>query len=458
MYFNPILSTDSYKTTHYKQYPPGTEKIYSYYESRGGLYKETVFFGLQYIMHYLPCFTQEEDIAFAQEFLKHHFGADHLNRSGWEYLATQYPDALPLHIKAVPEGTVVPTHNVLMTVENTDPKCYWLTNFVETLLCHTWYPTTVATVSREIKKTFLKALKQTGDPSTIDFKLHDFGMRGATCVEAAAIAGAAHLVNFKGTDTLPAIEFLNKYYTSDPMKMYGFSVPASEHSTMTSWGREHEVDAYRNMLDSYPDSTVSVVSDSYDVFAACRDIWGGDLKEQVQKHKGTLVVRPDSGPPVETLKQVFHELGQAFGWSENDKGYRVLPSNVRVLWGDGIDHAAVKKIISALKREHISLDNLAFGMGAGLVQRLDRDTQKMAFKCSWAQINREGREVYKDPVTASGKMSKRGRLKLVLDDNGNYCTVPESDPRPDQLVTVYDPKHGSLNSCDFAEVRERAKV
>ncbi len=458
MFFNPILATDSYKTTHYKQYPYGTEQIYSYYESRGGLYKETVFFGLQSILKSLAHYTSVEDIDYARRVLSVHFGADHLNVTGWAYLAANYPDFLPLRIKAVPEGTVVPTHNVLMTVENTDPRCYWLTNFMETVLCHVWYPMTVATLSREIKKSILKGLKETGTPELIQYMLHDFGMRGATNIEAAALGGAAHLVNFSGTDTLPALELILDRYTIDKEKgrIYGASVPASEHSTMTSWGREHEKDAYANMLNSYPDSTVSVVSDSYDVFNACKNIWGGDLKAQVLNHKGKVVVRPDSGEPVETIVKVLMELGQAFGWHTNDKGYAVLPENVRVLWGDGIDHKAVKRIIKALKKEEISLDNVSFGMGGGLLQKIDRDTQKLAFKCSWAQVQGEGRDVWKDPITSPGKQSKRGRLKLVLDAKGKYATVPESDPRPDQLVTVYD--NAPTKLWDFEEIRERASL
>jgi nicotinamide phosphoribosyltransferase len=464
MYFNPILSTDGYKPTHWKQYPPGTSKIYSYYESRGGLYPECVFFGLNnQLRRHLPAHTSQSDISTADLLLKHYFGHDYLNREGWDYLASAYKyKPLPLVIKAVPEGTVVPIKNVMMTVENTDPKLYWLTNYIETMLCQVWYPITVATVSREIKKTLAKGLRDTGaDMAGLDFMLHDFGMRAATCMEAAAIGGAAHLINFKGTDTLPTLEFINDEYTPHGEWNFdtGFSVPASEHSTMTSWGREHELDAYANMLDAYPEGAVSVVSDSYDIFKACEYMWGVALKEKVLNRKGTLVVRPDSGPPAETLVQVFEKLSHAFGYTENEKGYKLLPPQVRMLWGDGIDHKEIKKIIRVFKKEHISLGNIAaFGMGGGLIQKVNRDTQMLAFKCSWAEVNGEGRDVYKEPVTGSGKKSKRGRLKLVKDDKGQFLTVPESDPRPDEMVTVYDPENGLADPPSFAEIRERAKL
>jgi nicotinamide phosphoribosyltransferase len=163
-----------------------------------------------------------------------------------------------------------------MTVENTDPKLFWLTNYLETLLVQVWYPSTVATQSFAMKKLLLEYLHETGDPLLIDFKLHDFGYRGVTCPEQAAIGAASHLVNFQGTDTIAGLELLGEYYDEF---CAGFSIPASEHSTITSWGKEHEVDACRNMLTQYPEGYVACVSDSYDIFNCCENIWGGELRE-----------------------------------------------------------------------------------------------------------------------------------------------------------------------------------
>lgn len=247
---NLLLQTDSYKLTHFRQYPPKTEIVYSYLESRGGMFEETLFFGLQYLIKaYLEGQVfEKEDIYEARDFAKQHFGNDHcFNFDGWHRLYDKHQGRLPIRIRAVPEGTVVNTSNVLMTMENTDPEFPWLTNYLETLLLKVWYPTTVATLSRRIKQVIGRALERTGDPGLLNFKLHDFGYRGVSSEETAAIGGAAHLVNFMGTDTIAAIRLLQQFYNVKDMP--AFSIPASEHSTITSWGKEHEVDAYRNMLE-----------------------------------------------------------------------------------------------------------------------------------------------------------------------------------------------------------------
>lgn len=418
---NLILMTDSYKVTHWKQYPPQTEKVYSYFESRGGEFKGTVFFGLQYIMErYLTEGIWPSQVEEAAELYAKHFGSpDLFNYDGWMQIAKR--GYLPIKIKAVPEGTRVPTHNVLMTIENTDERFPWLTNFIETLLVQVWYPTTVATLSWETRKLILDYLDVTGDPSLIDFKLHDFGFRGATTPEAAGIGGAAHLVNFLGTDTIPALTVARDYYGTD---MAGYSVPASEHSTMTSWGKDHEVDAYRNMVDQFGDQPFySVVSDSYDLFNAAKNIWGDTLKSKVLGSGGTLVVRPDSGVPSVIVPQLLQALGEAFGYSVNKKGFRVLNPKVRVIQGDGMDYNLIDRTLSSMMIQKWSADNVTFGMGGGLLQKVNRDTQKFAFKTSSITIDGHDQDVYKSPVTDSGKVSKKGRLGLTSD----FKTASESE-------------------------------
>jgi nicotinamide phosphoribosyltransferase len=246
-----------------------------------------------------------------------------------------------------------------------------------------------------MKQVLLKYLQETGDPAGLPFKLHDFGFRGVTCPEQAAIGGASHLVNFQGTDTTVGLVLARKFYKA---QMPGFSIPAAEHSTITSWGEENEVDAMRNMLEQYPDGFVACVSDSFDIYRACSDYWGTQLKDKVLARDGVLVVRPDSGDPPTVVNKVLDILGDKFGFETNAKGFKVLNPKVRVIQGDGIDFAMLDKILSAMKVNGWSADNIAFGSGGGLLQKLNRDTQKFAFKCSQVVIGDESRDVYKRPI------------------------------------------------------------
>jgi len=419
---NLILNTDSYKVSMFKQYPAGTTGVYSYIESRGGRYDRTVFFGLQaFIKEYLLSPITQEDIDIADEILTLH--GEPFNRAGWQYILDKHAGYLPVVIRAVPEGTVVPVKQVLATIENTDPECFWLTTWLETaLLRAVWYGTTVATQSWTIKQVIKDYLEKTGDPTTIDFKLHDFGARGVSSMESAGIGGAAHLVNFMGTDTITGMMYAREYYNAG---IAGFSIPAMEHSTVTSWGREGEVNAYRNMLDSFakPGSIVAVVSDSYDVYNAAEKLWGEELRQQVIDSGATVVIRPDSGDPVEVNRRLVEILGRKFGYTTNAKGFKVL-NNVRLIQGDGINELTVRSILGAFMAMGWSADNIAFGMGGALLQIVDRDTQKFAMKCSAAQINGEWVDVFKDPVTDRVKTSKKGRVTLWA-SGGEFQTSVE---------------------------------
>lgn len=450
---NIMLLSDSYKHSHYKQYPKGTSKVFSYFESRDGAkFDETVFFGLQYfLLKYLAGqVVTPEKIGQAQWYVNNHMGAGTFNERGWTHIWNKYGGRLPVRIKAVPEGMSVPVSNVMMTVENTDPECYWLTNFLETLLVNVWYPCTVATQSREMRKVLENYLEKTGSESA-DFKMHDFGVRGVTSPEQSALGGAAHLVSFKGTDNLPALVFCKNYYNED---MAGFSIPASEHSTITSWGRENEASAMLNMLEQYPTGLVACVSDSYNIWDACRDIWGGKLRDKVMNRDGVLVVRPDSGNPVVTVRHVIETLMSRFPFTVNDKGYKVLDKHVRVIQGDGVDLQSMNDILFALKTYNISADNVAFGSGGGLLQKMNRDTQRFAFKCSEVIVNGHNRDVFKDPITDQGKVSKKGRLKLVQDSFGKLVTVQEDEPGDSLLWTVFN--NGKVtHTSTLTDIRER---
>lgn len=452
-----ILKTDSYKASHYRQYPGDTQHVYSYFESRGGEYPETVFFGLQYILqrHLAGEVVTLDDVHEAEDIIGAHFGdASMFNKGGWLRIVHEHGGQLPLHIKAVPEGTPVRNSNVLMTIVNTDPMLPWLTNYVETLLCQVWYPSTVATLSRENKRTIAKYLEETGTPEDIDYKLHDFGYRGSTSHESAGIGGCAHLVNFKGTDTMAALMVARRYYD---MQMAGHSVPAAEHSTITSWGRENEGEAYRNMLEQYPTGIVAVVSDSYDIFNACENIWGNYLKDEVLSRNGVLVIRPDSLYPPKVVCEVLGILADKFGFATNGKGYDVINPKVRVLQGDGINNDMVEEILRQMRAKRWSADNIAFGSGGGLLQNMNRDTQQFAFKCSaMSGLSGQWFDVYKSPVGAAQKQSKRGRLKLILKD-GEHQTVPIESSGADVMRDVF--YNGEILGGDcLADIRERAAL
>jgi nicotinamide phosphoribosyltransferase len=455
---NLILNTDSYKMSHYLQYPEGAEFVSSYIESRGGVYPEVTFFGLQmFLKQYLTKPISQADIDEAAIICQAH-GVP-FNREGWQYILDQHQGFLPLEIEAVAEGTQVPVGNVLVQVINTDPKCAWVTSYIETALLRAiWYPTTVATVSKNCQKIIARYLAETADDlSGLPFKLHDFGARGASSDESVAIGGLAHLVNFMGTDSLSAIIAARRFYAVD---MPAFSIPAAEHSTITSWGRNGEAAAYANMLKQFagPNKLVAVVSDSYDIWNAIDNIWGRELKEQVEKSGGTLVIRPDSGEPVEVVPLALEKLMDKFGYSINSKGYKVLPPCVRLIQGDGVCANSIEAILAEMKKRKLSADNVAFGMGGELLQKVNRDTQKFAMKASAICIKGEWRDVNKDPITDQGKRSKKGRLALIK-ENGTFKTVLKKQIAADnnQLQTVF--KNGKLLvDLTFDQVRKNAAL
>lgn len=457
---NGIIDTDSYKASHWLQYPPQTELVHSYLESRGSdrEWRETVFFGLQYVLkrYFLGSFTQSM-VEEAREVITAH--GEPFNCEGWTALVAKHGGRLPLRVRAVPEGSVVPLRNVMMTVENTDPEFFWLTSWFETQLMRIWYPCTVATQSFHIKRDVYRYLKETADDADaeIGFKVHDFGARGVSSQETAAIGGAAHLVNFRGTDTMAALLLHRRFY-NEPMA--GFSIPAAEHSTITSWGRDNEAEAYRNMLRHFarPGSLVAVVSDSWNIYDAVERIWGDSLRQEVVDSGATVVIRPDSGDPVEVVSRVAAILGEKFGTDINSKGYRVL-RNVRIIQGDGVNQVSINAILDRLKSRGFSASNVAFGIGGALLQKIDRDTLKFAYKCSAIVAGGRLIEVYKQPITDAGKSSKRGRLDLV-GEAGGYRTVKLGDAAavsaPGSAMRTVFENGELLVDDDLATIRSRA--
>lgn len=457
---NILLNTDSYKASHWLQYPPGTENVFSYVESRGGKYDRTLFFGLQILLKsVLTKPITEPDIVEAAQFWAAH--GEPFNEEGWRYILKQHGGYLPVRIRAVPEGMVIPVSNVLMTIEATDEKCYWLPSYLETMLLRAcWYGTTVATNSWHIRKMILKFLEETGDPAGIDFKLHDFGARGVSSFESAGIGGAAHLATgAMGTDTVTGALFAMKYYHQQDM--VAFSIPAAEHSTITSWGQENEARAYLNMIRKYskPGAAFAVVSDSYDIYHASKNIWGEELKAELLDSGGMLIIRPDSGHPATVVMKVLRILEDKFGATENAKRYKVL-NHVRLIQGDGVNASSIREILNWMKGADYSADNIAFGMGGGMLQQLDRDTQKFAMKCSAIKINGMWHDVWKDPVDDPGKKSKRGRISLFTDPLVGIATAREdliyAGKHREDLMRVVFENGRSIGESTFAEIRARA--
>jgi nicotinamide phosphoribosyltransferase len=448
---NLLLSTDSYKASHWLQYPPGMQAMTSYIEARREL-GETVFFGLQAIIQeFLSQPITMDDVVEAAALFQAH--GEPFNYEGWQHIVDAHDGFMPVEILAVPEGTVVPNGNVLAVVNSTDHHVPWVASYLETLLLRVWYPTTVATKSYRMKQLIRRFMEETGaDLAGLPFKLHDFGARGVSSGESAMLGGMGHLVNFMGTDTVEALVGMRRYYGAD---MAGFSIPAAEHSTITSWGKEYEGLAYLNMVHQYskPGALYAVVSDSYDLANAVKNLWGGSLKQAVIDAGGTLVVRPDSGNAVQNVCDTVKALDESFGSTVNAKGFKVL-NNVRVIQGDGINgEFAVAVILDALVRDGYSADNVAFGMGGGLLQHCNRDSEGFAMKCSAVKVNDEWRDVFKE---APGKNSKRGQLDLIRNEQGEFQTVPLtrgwSDKKVSCLQRVY---HNGLqfNTLTLDEVR-----
>lgn len=453
---NMIINTDNYKHCHYPLYPKGTEYISSYIESRGGEFPVTMFVGLQaFIREYLMHPITLEDIDEA-EFTEREQGM-HFNRDNWMGILNDHGGYLPVEIEAVPEGSVLPTKNVLVQVINTDPKYWWATSFFETaLLRAVWYPTTVGTISWLAKQQIKLALKQTSDnPEIVRHILHDYGARGVSSQESAALGGLAHLVNFSQSDTVPGILAAKKYYNAvDPSN----SGPNSEHAGFCAWGRDDEVGAMRNMLEIYADNGVALLlTDTYDHEHAVKNIIGGELKEMVENFPGLVGIRPDSGDVVQVTSDTTEWLMENFGYTTNSKGYKVLPDYLRVVQGDGVRRESLPKVFIEMERRGLGAENAVFGMGGGLLQHCNRDTLEFGMKASAAKVNGQWRETAKSPTGDSMKVSKAGRLALQYVD-GDYRTVPRDSIPPEENVLVPVFRNGQLlKKWDFAELIERSE-
>ncbi|MFV0481887.1 MAG: nicotinate phosphoribosyltransferase [Campylobacteraceae bacterium] len=417
---NFLLDSDSYKYSHFLQYPKNSG-LFSYIEARVG--EDIRFFGLQYILKtmFSKMFTKE-DIKEAKEIIEAHGLV--FNEKGFnDLLSLGY---FPLKIKALKEGLVYPSSIPLVSIQSTDDRFGWLVSFIETALLRVWYPTTVASNSYKAREIIKKYTKNTA------FKLHDFGSRGVSSSESAMIGGMAHLLNFRGTDTAIALLGARKYYNAN---IAGFSIPAMEHSTVTSWSKEE--DAFSNMLNVFAKNgaMLACVSDSYDYINAVDNIWGVELKEKVIKSGATIVIRPDSGDPLELIPYTLNSLAKNFGFTLTNDGK--LLNNIRIIWGDGINFVMIDKILSLITKEGWSADNVNFGMGATLLQKVNRDTYSFAYKASAIKIDKKWRGICKNPKTDPNKKSKSGRIGVELVGEKYIVKDLDKDKFDNELKTVF---------------------
>jgi nicotinamide phosphoribosyltransferase len=437
--YNPMLLCDWYKQSHVAQYPPDTEIIYSTWiprDSRIPGVEEVVAFGFQaFIMQWLISYFDEWFFTMPWPELKEDF--DIVVRSA---LGIAEPDSshfqalhelgyLPLRIRAVPEGTLVPIRVPMLTIENTMPEFYWVTNFIETLFsAECWMPSTSATIALEFRKIFDRYAKVTGyDKEFVQWQGHDFSMRGMASLSAAAASGAAHLLSFSGTDTIPGMLFARDYYDADlAHDLVGGSVPATEHSVMCAYGQDEHASFERLLTEVYPTGIVSVVSDTYDLWKILGEVLPG-LRDVIMERDGRLVIRPDSGDPVKIVcgdpdadgmaqAGAYVLLCEVFGADKNDKGYMELDTHVGLIYGDAINLDRCERICAGLEAKGIAPSNLVLGIGSFSYQFQSRDTFGFALKSTWAQRNGQGIHIFKDPVTDDGmKRSLTGRVGVVRD-------------------------------------------
>jgi nicotinamide phosphoribosyltransferase len=383
------------------------------------------------------------------------FGHNYFNRGGFEYILNEHKGKLPIEITAVPEGSIIPSRNILMQIINTDENCAWLPNFLETILLHVWYPTTVCTNSYKLRMLIDSYAQKSGTRVT-PFHVHDFGMRGVSSLQSSGIAGSAHLVNFLGSDNTVGRRYAKAFYNADG-KDLSSTIYAAEHSTVISYGRDKELESYNNIIDSAPpELPISIVSDSYDHLHAVKEYFGDSLKEKIMSRTGKVVIRPNSGNGVEISDKTIELLGKSYGFIENSGGYKTLNPHVGVIYGDRVSEDAIKCILDRLvNRKKYSTDNIVFGIGKELTQAVNCDDYKFAFKASTIMVNDEWRDIKKTVVTDHTKASKAGRMKLIIDENGNYKTIPLDDEGNDVLKTIF--KNGKITKkVTFDEIRKRS--
>jgi nicotinamide phosphoribosyltransferase len=455
---NLILNTDSYKLGHFLQYPEGVRAVSGYVTTRGHSYKpEVMFFGLQmFLKEYLGKPITSADIDEAEEVAT--LNGQPFDRTGWAHILKVHGGYLPLRIEALPEGLAVRRDVPLVQISNTDPHLPWLTSYMETaLLRAVWYPSTVTTMAWRLRQMIAPFLERTSDRAEelIPRMISDFGGRSTTSLEQTGLGGAAHLVHFHMSDSLAGVRHARRYYGA---LMAGRSIPASEHTTMTAWGQSRETDAFSNMIDRFARfGAYSVVSDSYDLNNAVAEVWGKTLQTKVRAAGATLVVRPDSGDPIDTPVQVVAQLAYAYGTHLNGKGFKVLDDNVRVIQSDGVTYQDIQMILGRLEAMGFSAENISFGIGSTLLQKVSRDTLSFTFRAS-AMLASDGnwQTIGRRPANPREKAPSGGR-QAVYRDEGEIAGVPleELGRRENLLVPVWE-NGRLLKEWSFEDVRRQA--
>lgn len=479
---NPIMLIDGYKLDHRRQYPEGTTGVYSNWtprESRMPGVDKVVHFGLQ---AFLDDFAADMDRRFfsqnarivCQRYEKRVNGYLGPNAIGTEHISALHSlGYLPLEFRGLPEGTHVPIGVPMFTVENTHPDFFWLVNYIESLMSsELWLPCTSATKAVRLRRLLDAAAARTGtDPAFVPWQGHDFSFRGMPGAHAAAMSGAGHLLAFTGTDTLPALDWIEHHYGPLPEGyLLAGSVPATEHSVMCAGGSAtlNEAATFSRMLELYPSGIVSVVSDTWNLWKVLTTILP-QLKEQILARPGKLVIRPDSGDPVKILcgdpeetgaarKGVVQLLWDFFGGSMNKKGFLELDPHIGCIYGDAITYETADKITRRLEEQRFASGNVVFGIGSYTYQgNTTRDTFGFAMKATWAKINGEPHALYKDPVTGRSKRSAKGRLAVRMEENG--LMLFNNATKEEEAVSLLRPvwRNGRfVHSDTFDVIRERA--
>ncbi|GAA4278665.1 nicotinate phosphoribosyltransferase [Aquimarina mytili] len=460
---NPLLLTDGYKLGHKEQYPLGTTKVYSNWtprKSRVAGIDHVVFFGLQYfIKEYLikqfdsGFFLQPKETVTAEykKYVDNYLGLDYDIKHIEDLHDLGY---LPIEIKALPEGTEVPIRVPMFTVVNTKPEFFWLTNYLETLLSSIiWQPCTSATIAKRYRKILTQYALET-DKENLEFVTwqgHDFSMRGMSGTESSILSGMGHALAFSGSDTLPVAKAYETFYNTDVTKELVIgSVNATEHSVMCAGSKEDEIGTFKRLLNTYPKGILSVVSDTWDLWKVLTE-YLPELKKEILDRDGKLVIRPDSGDPVDIICGCEHEnpiiskgvielLWDEFGGTINEQGYKVLNPKIGAIYGDSITIERAIQICEHLKKKGFASTNVVLGIGSFTYQYNTRDTFGFAMKATYVEVNGEGREIFKDPITDDGtKKSAKGLINLYQ-KNGQITLkdqVSQEEESKGLLQTVF---------------------
>lgn len=479
---NPLLYTDGYKVDHRRQYPDNTTLVYSNWTPRKSRIEgvnEVVFFGLQYfikkyvIQEFNQNFFQQPKEQILENYanrINNYLGE---NKVGVEHIGALHDlGFLPIVIKALPEGVSVPIRVPMFTMYNTLPEFFWLTNYFETLLSTTiWMPCNSATIAKQYRKILDAYAKETSSiPEFVDWQGHDFSMRGMAGLEAAVLSASGHLLSFTGTDTIPAIDFLEEYYNANANEeLVGGSVAATEHSVMCMGTNSGEEETFKRLItEVYPNGIVSIVSDTWDLWKVLTE-YLPNLKEEVLSRDGKVVIRPDSGDPVDIIcgnpngttevekKGVIQLLWEVFGGEINEKGYKELDPHIGAIYGDSITIERATQICERLKQNGFASTNVVLGIGSFTYQYNTRDTFGFAMKATYGEVNGEGRAIYKDPITDDGtKKSAKGLLKIIKEE-GKYQLIDQvswAEEQEGELREVF--RDGTLLIDDsLSEIRKR---